>query len=267
MKKLLIVGMIGAVALVAIATKTNLVSYAGTFFRHVQKEAKSQVPTKFELERVRHEINSLDGDISQMIRPIAEYKSVIEKMRKDIARNQTNIEEQKKTMLAVLEDLKDNPKFLEYGGKKYTVDQVQRQLARDTESLKHLEKSTRTQQQIMDAKELSLKATQEQLAKVISKKREYEVRLAQLEAEEETLNIARIGSDVKFDSSRSTQIEDALAAIEQRQDVTRNEIALRNGDLANIPLSDRTKAAPSNLDAIRSYLEGGVDAEKTTSNR
>jgi chromosome segregation ATPase len=267
MKKLFIFGMIGAVALVAIATKTNVVSYAGTFFRHMKKEANNQIPTKFELERVRHEIAALDGDISQMVRPIAEYKSVIEKMRKDITRNQTNIEEQKRTMLAVLDDLKESPKHLEYGGKRYSAEQVQRQLARDTESLKHLEKSTRTAQQVLEAKEQALKATQEQLAKVISKKREYEVRLAQLEAEEETLNIARIGSDVKFDSSRATQIEDALAAIEQRQDVARHEIALKNGDLANIPLNDRTKVAPSNLDQIRNYLEGGTEAEKAASNK
>src|SRR5437588_847585 len=166
MKKLLIVGIIGAVALVAVLKKTNVCSYAGTLVSNVSAEAKNQIPTKFELERIHHEIAELDGDISQMIRPIAEYKSVIEKMRRDIA-----------------------------------------------------------------------------------KKREYEVRLAQLEAEEETLQIARIGSDVKIDSTRATQIEDALAAIEQRQNVERNVIEMRTGELANIPLQERNRT-PANLQSI-----------------
>lgn len=268
MKKLLIVGMIGAVALIAIATKTNLCSYAGTFFSSVQREAKNSVPTKFELERVRHEIASLDSDISNMIRPIAEYKSIIEKMRKDITKNQGKIEEQKKTMLTVVEDLKDEPKVLEYGGKKFTAEQVRRQLARDTESLKHLEKTTRTQLQVLEAKEQALRATQDQLAKVIAKKREYEVRLAQLEADEESLKVAAIGTEFKFDSSRATQIEEALTAIEQRQDVARKEIELRNGELVNnIPLHDRTRT-PTSLDAIRAYLEGHEQpADKTASNK
>ncbi len=264
MKKLLIIGCIGAVALVAIAKSTKVFSYASTFIGQVSTEAKNSIPTKFELDRVRNEITALDGDISQMIRPIAEYKSVIEKMRKDVAKAEVNIVEQKKTLLAVVEDLKDNPKFVHYAGKQYTAERVRKQLERDTESLKHLEKSIKTQTQVLEAKEQSLRATQEQLAKVIAKKREYEVRLAQLEAEEETLKVASIGTEFKFDSSRATQIEEALASIEQRQDVTRREIELRNGEANIIPLHDRTRT-PADLQTIRSYLEGSEPADKTAS--
>src|SRR5260370_69614 len=208
MKKLLIIGLIGAVALVAVAKTTRVCSYASTLISRAQAEAQNSVPTKFELERIRNEIAGLDGDISQMIRPIAEYKTVIEKMRKDIAKAEGNISEQKKTMLAVLEDLKGDPKFLTYAGKKYSAERVRNQLQRDTEKLKQLEKSVKTQFQVLEAKEQSLTATQEQLAKVIAKKREYEVRLAQLEAEEEPLHVASIGTEFKFDNSRSTQIEE-----------------------------------------------------------
>lgn len=267
MKKLLIIGCIGAVALVAIAKTTKVCSYATTFLGQVSADAKNAIPTKFELDRVRNEITALDSDISQMIRPIAEYKSVIEKMRKDVARAESNIAEQKKTLLAVVDDLKDNPRTVVYAGKTYSVDRVRKQLERDTESLKQLEKSVKSQQQMMEAKEQSLRATQEQLAKVIAKKREYEVRLAQLEADEETLKVASIGTEFKFDNSRASQIEEALAAIEQRQDVTRRELDLRNGEIViNVPLHDRTRA-PADLQTIRSYLEGNEPADKTASNK
>lgn len=267
MKKYIIIGMIGAVALVAIAKKTNVFSYASTLVAQVEKDAKNQVPTKFELERIRHEITALDSDIGQMIRPIAEYKSVIERMRKDITRNQANIEDQKKTLLAVVEDLKGDPDHLVYAGKKFSAERVRQQLQRDTESLKHLEKCVRTQQQVLEAKEQSLKATQEQLAKVISKKREYQVRLAQLEAQEETLQVARIGTEFKFDNTRATQIEEALAGVEQRQDVERQVIELRNGNLVTIPLNDRTQTGPVDLQTIRNYLEGAVEPAKTASTK
>ena len=267
MKKWLIVGMVGAVALVAVLKKTSVCSYAGTLLNQVSADAKNQVPTKFELERIRHEISGLDGDISQMIRPIAEYKSVIEKMRKDITKSQANIDSQKKNLLAVVEDLQSNPKQVVYGEKTYTAEQVRRQLSRDTESLKQLEKHAKVQQQVLEAKELSLKATQEQLAKVISKKREYEVRLAQLEAEEETLQIARIGSDIKIDSSRATVIEDALANVEHRQNVERQVVEMRTGELANIPLNDRGAKTPADLQTIRNYLEGNEAADKSASNK
>jgi peptidoglycan hydrolase CwlO-like protein len=266
MKKLLIIGMIGAVALVAIVKKTNVCSYAGTLFAQVEKDARDQVPTKFELERIRNEISALDGDISQMIRPIAEYKTVIEKMRKDIDKSQKNIDEQKKVLLTVVEDLKGEPSTLRYGDKVYSVERVRNQLHKDTERLKQLEKHVKVQHQVLEAKEQSLKATQEQLAKVISKKREYEVRLSQLEAEEETLKIAKLGSgDIKLDSTRATEIENALTRIEERQNVERHTLELKAAELANIPLGERNRT-PSDINAIRSYLEGSEQADKTAAN-
>jgi peptidoglycan hydrolase CwlO-like protein len=266
MKKLLILGFLGAVALVAIGKTTSAWSYVNTAVCQVGAGAKSQVPTKFELERIRNEIGALDGDISQMIRPIAEYKSVIERMRKDIARSQTNIDKQKKTLLEVVTELQENPKHITINDRTYTPEQIRRQVTRDTESLKQLEKHVKIQHQVLEAKELSLKATQEQLAKVISKKREYEVRLAQLEAEEETLQLASVGNDVKIDNTRASLIEDALNAVEQRQDVTRKVNELRTGELANINLQERNRT-PADLSTIRSYLEGAEAAQKTADNK
>lgn len=266
MKKLLIVGMIGAVALVALAKQTHVFSYASTAFSSVATATKNQIPTKFELERVRQEIAGLDGDINQMVKPIAEYKVVIEKMRKDIAKAESNIADKKKVLLETVEDLQGDPKHLVIDGKTYSVTSVRKQLERDTASLKQLEKSVRTQRQVLEAKELSLRATQEQLAKVISKKREYELRLAQLEAEEETLQIARIGSDVKIDSGRATHIENALANIEHRQQVEKTAVELQNGDLATVPLHERNRN-PVDLQAIRNYLEGNDSTDKTASNK
>ena len=94
---------------------------------------------------------------------------------------------------------------------------------------------------------------------MIAKKREYEVRLAQLEADEETLKIARIGTNLQIDDSRSTQIEAALADIENRHEVLRQEVELTTGTLANdgIPVQER-KQNRMEVKAIRAYLEGAT---------
>ncbi|MSU80173.1 MAG: hypothetical protein EXS16_19035 [Gemmataceae bacterium] len=265
MKKLLLIGLIGAFATFLVAKKTNMCSYVSTFAAHVQDETKKQIPTRFEIERIRHEINNLDNDVSNMIRPIAEQKVAIERTRKDITRTQTNIDEQKKSLLAIVEDLQDNPKTLVIAGKTYTADRVRQQLQRDMEKAKHLEKQVKTQHQVLEAKENSLRATQEQLAKVVAKKREYEVRLAQLEAQHETIQITMIGSHIKIDSSRATQIETALATLEQKLTTDAEEAALRTGEFATIALSER-QVRPAELQTIRDYLEGKEEA-KTATNR
>jgi septal ring factor EnvC (AmiA/AmiB activator) len=264
MKKLVLLGLIGAVAVVFVAKKTHMCSYASTFVSQVERDAKNQIPGKFELERIRNEIGEMDSDISQMIRPIAEYKVVIEKMRKDITKSQSNIEEQKKNLLGVVDDLKDNPTHLVINSQKYSAVRVRQQLQRDLEMLKKKEKQVKTQQEILEAKEAALAATQEQLAKLISKKREYELRLAQLEADEERLQTERIGSDIKIDSGRATQIDNSLAELEQRQKVLLEEVRMRTGNIVNVPLQERS-SVPVDLQAIRQYLEGHETPEKTAS--
>src|SRR5207249_1376927 len=160
----------------------------------VKTETKNAVPTRFELDRVRHEIANLEDDVGTMIRPIAEYKATIVRLKKEIGQTEKALVEQKDVLLTMTRDLDGNPTVLVYAGEEYSADRVRHKLNKDFETYKRLEANLASQRKLLEAKETSLKATQEQLAKVIAKKREYEVRLAQLEADEETLHIARIGS-------------------------------------------------------------------------
>lgn len=239
--------------------KTALCSYASVLWSQVATATKNQVPTRFEIERVRHEIAQLDGDVNRMIRPIAEHKAAIARLKKDIAVHQAKLDERKDVLLTMAKDLEGNPSVVLYDGESFSAERVRHKLHKDFDSYKRLEANLTSQRKLLEAKETSLRATQEQLAKVISKKREYEVRLAQLEADEETLQIARIGSTVHIDDSRATQIEASLQEIERRQDVQRAEIELRTGALANdaIPVG-RQKTQPVDPMTVREYLEKGA---------
>jgi peptidoglycan hydrolase CwlO-like protein len=266
MKRGIVVALAAVAALFVVSRATNFCSYARTLWSQAKTEAKRSVPTKFELERIRAEIKNLDADLDNMIRPVAEYKAVIERLRRDIARGETNLDGQKKALLAVTEDLKANPKMVVFDGRRYSPETMKVRLGHEFDTYKRVEANLTTQRKLLEAKEASLRASQEQLLKVVNKKREFEVRLAQLEAEEETLQIARIGSDIRIDNSRATQIEDALRGVEDRQEAERQEISLRTGGILSdgTPVQDRN-GGPVDVDAIRTYLEGG--ANTTASNK
>jgi chromosome segregation ATPase len=256
MKKLLVtVVVIGAC--LYFVKKSSMCSYAGTLWSHVKTETKNAVPTRFELDRVRHEIANLDDDMGAMIRPIAEYKAAIVRLKKDIARAEKCLDGQKSVLLTMTKDLEGNPTVLVYAGEEYAAERVRAKLNKDFASYQRLEAKLKSQRKLLEAKETSLQATQEQLAKVIAKKREYEVRVAQLEADEETLKIALIGSKLQIDDSRTTQIEAALRDIENHQEAQRAEVEMRTGTLANdvIPVQER-KRNRQDATAIREYLEG-----------
>ena len=202
-----------------LAMKTSFASYAGTLWSQVKTDAKKQVPTRFEIERVRHELEQLDDDIGGMIRPIAEYKAAIARLQKDIARTPDGAGRAEADPL----DDDQGPGGQSDRGTRTRARSTRptasaHKLQRDFESYQRMEKNLASQRKLLEAKESRCEAAQDQLAKVIAKKREFELRLAQLEADEETLQIARIGSKLEIDDSRATQIEAALAEIEQRHD-------------------------------------------------
>jgi hypothetical protein len=255
-KKALIVGLI-VVGGVFLIKKTSLLSYAGTLWCKARQEAKNQVPTKFELDRIRHEIAQMDSDIKGMLSPIAENMAAVKRLGRDVETTRNRLADQKSTLLTMTRDLESNPQFVVYAGEKYSAERVRNKLDRDFASYKRCEAKLKSQENLLEAKERSLSATREQLNKLIAKRREFEVRLAQLEADEETLQIARIGSKgVQLDDSRATDIEAALADIERRHDVQREELELMNGPLASdiIPVQERDR---QRVDAqtVRNYLE------------
>lgn len=245
------------VAVVAAAwlvwNKTSVGSYLGAFWANVQEEAKNQVPSKFELQRVRHEIAQLDADIQNMIRPVAEHMAGIAKLKKDQSQAESQIAEQKAALMTLTRDLESNHKLVLVENVYLPQERGRQRLQKNFESYKRLEAHYISLGRLLEAKESSLKATQEQLAKILTKKKEYELRLAQLEAEEETLQIARIGSHVKIDSGRATQIEAALQDIEHRHNVLRAELELRTGQSANEPAPARQPDV--DVDTVRRYLE------------
>jgi chromosome segregation ATPase len=244
--------------------KTSLLSYAGTLWCQVATHTKNQVPTRFEIDRVRHEIAGMDGDISNQLRPIAEHMATIKKLQKDIKAERASLAEQKTAILTMTRDLEGNPTVVRYGQEDYSADRVRQKLQRDFDSYKRCETHLRSQEKLLEAKERSLNAAREQLSKLIAKKREYEIRLAQLEADEESLQIARIGSKLPLDDSRATEIEAALANIEHRQEVERSKVELLNGPLGNdfIPVNQRPRSGPTaSLDEIRNYFQTGSGRE------
>src|SRR5439155_24677224 len=258
-RKLLVLGVL-LVGGFWVVKHTSLASYVRVLWAHVRNDVRQSVPTRIELDRARVEIAAMDRDISNMLRPIAEHMATIKRLKKDIEATRARLAEQKTVLLTMTKDLEGDPTTVEYGGELYTAERVRGKLQRDFDSYKRTEAAVASQEKLLEVKEESLTATREQLAKMIAKKRDYEVRLAQLDADEETLKIARMGTALKADDSRAGEIEAIFTQIERRHDVQRSELELLSGPLASdfIPVDQRSRATPTKVDlrGIRGYLEG-----------
>jgi len=265
MKKLILLSLVGIVGSY-VAVKTDLCSYTGTFLARAEKKARSNVSNEFKLDHVRLEIGKLDNDISDMARPIAVHTAKIKKLRSDIDTAETTIKERKEKLLGYLKELETGQKLIKVGDDTKSAEWVARHLASDTKTVENLEKEVHLQKQELEARETTLKATQEQLAKVITKRDEYKIRVSQLEAKEAQVKLAKIGSDIKLDDGRTTKIESLLNEVEDEQDVLLAEIELlRNGTLTSSPLLNNRPSPGTDLQALRKRLEGKNNSEQTAS--
>jgi chromosome segregation ATPase len=263
MKKLLIIG-VAVLAGLWVAKRVHLASYANTLWCQVSQSAKAQVPTKFELERIRNEIARMDGQIQGMVGPIAEHMTAIGELQKDIDRTRTALAGKKTRLLALSESVKNGDLRVSFEGRNYALSAARRKLDREFSTYKADEAQLATKEKILEAKEQALEATRGQLDKLISKKREFEVRVAALEVRYEQLEAAKIGSDIRVDDGLATEIATGLKEIEHQLAVAENKLRLLNGGFPH----DRTRATEveeSTIDpaAVQNYLHGKTEGGTT----
>lgn len=255
MRKLLVVA--GVLLLAAVvAKKSHLGSYVCTAWTGVTNEARNAIPTEFELQRIRGEIAAMDRDIEGMVNPLASDMTDIQNLRKDIEKTQTVLETSKRRLLDMTATLEKGEKLV-IAGVSYSGDHARSRLQQDFSAFKRFEEKLDTQQQLLQAKEERFEASLAQAEKLMAKKREYEVRLARLEAEEERLQVERLGEVPQADTTRAAQIEEALRFVENRHQTEKNREKLRNGPFAlDQAAPDGEGNGEANLQEIRSYLEG-----------
>jgi chromosome segregation ATPase len=265
MKKTIALVAAGLVAVVVLAKTTNFCSYASTLWSQAKTAVKDSVPTKFDIDRIRHEIASLDGDLDRMISPIAQHTVAVKRLQTDVARDEQTLDEQKKVLLKATEAVRNkNPNdTMWYGGQSYPVALIRQKISEDFKAYRRLERTVEARKTELAAKESTLKAAQEQLQSFISKKKEFEVALAQLEAEHEVNQVAAIGTDVQIDDTRAAQIARDLEDLKNKIEEQKTKLEMRKGILAvrGIQLNQPQQAPGVDLDAIQAHLEGKGDVK------
>jgi len=262
MCKKIALGVIVALVGLWVVQKTHVASYAATLFAKGKDTVRGQIPRGLELARVQHEIQQLDRDYQGLLGPIAEKMAAIKKLDREIATAKDNLQEQRKDLLALTNAVDARETLITCGSVNYSLDQAKVKLARDFATFKKLEAHMASREKLLEAENRNLAATRDQLDKLISQKREFEIRLAQLEAEEATLEVARIRTPLVTDEGRVADIKKTLDRIEQAQNVEQFEHVL--GQQYGTKIGDaQPEAQPRavDLNEIRSHLQGKSGSE------
>jgi chromosome segregation ATPase len=263
MTKKLIVGGLVLVACLWAVKKTHFMSYAGTIIASGRDSLRNQIPRELEIARVQNEIQRLDRDYQGLLGPIAEKKAAVRRLEKEIDVAKAKLSDRRESLLALTSAIDSKEKEIAYNGSAFTLAQAKVQLAKDFALFKKLEVNVTTQQKLLDAQRQNLNATIEQLGKLVDQKREFEIALAQIQADEEMLRVTQITTPLPTDEGRVADIANTLNQLRQAQDVERERRILEQQYGTKVGDAQPQVPPVGDLTAVRDYLEGHGTAANT----
>jgi chromosome segregation ATPase len=234
----------------------DAVSYVGTSAGWLKQSVRNCVPVDFEIERARQMIKNLTPDVRNNMHVIAQEEVEVERLEKQIAKCQSEVDKQRGEILRLKNDLTSSRTTFEYGGRTYSVEQVKTDLANRFERFKTHEATLASLAKIQQARRRSLEAARQKLEGMLAAKRNLEVEVENLEARKKMVEVAQTTSDFNFDDSQLGRVRELMADVRARLNVAeklvnadtnfRDEIPLTPGDNENI------------VDQVSRYLESGT---------
>ncbi|MBT4868430.1 MAG: hypothetical protein HON53_25250 [Planctomycetaceae bacterium] len=245
LKKTLIGTAIAATLAVFVFGK-DVFSYATTSASSVREAVKSEVPLEFEIERARNLVGNLMPDIRHCMHVTAEQQVDIEHLTADINRKETEIGLQKGQILALRSDLAGGDETFVYASRKYTSDEVKRDLATRFERFKSAQENLARDKQILVAREKALRANQKKLDDMFVAKQDLEVKLEQLDAKLKTIQAAETVSELEIDDSQLSQAKQLIKALNREMDVRQTKLDNEGKFTGLIPV-DAADVVPTNI--------------------
>jgi len=261
-----------AIAVVAgglfLLSNTRIASYGSTAFKKVRQATQKQVPVEFEIERLQHELSQLVPDMKKNLSTIAEEMVAVQNLRDNIDESRARMNDQKKTIFTLKEELKNNTERLTLGNRTFSASRAREILARDVASCKIAERELQTKEELLEARERSLDLAREQLSSVRAQKQELELQIAQLQADVKNLRLAQTKSKVQFDDSRLAHIKSSLQDLRTRLKVEKTEGELQGQFYSEFTVQEpKAKTNEQVIKEAEAYLDSNKEESKVATEK
>ncbi len=253
MKKLIVLSLLVLGGLFVLK-KTNVGSYACTLWNNGRAAIQKQVPRQFELDRVRQEIQKLDTDVRNMLDPIAAKQYAVAQLEQQIKNARVDLNTRRTALLQLTSKVEAGQQQISHQNDSLSHAEAKARLALDFARFKADDAHLKSREKLLAAQKKTLQLAHEQLTRIMQQKTEFEVRLAQLEAAEEDLNLKAITTPLRLDQTRVAEIKSTLDGVQKSQEIEAIKRSLEER-YSGRPASQPTAAAPTvDLNEVRTFL-------------
>jgi BMFP domain-containing protein YqiC len=262
--KLGLIGVAGFGLLGGLLFGKDAVSYVKSSAKGVRTAVKETVPIEFELRRARDLLEDIIPEMQANIRLIAEEEVEVAALKGEIAKNREGLDDEQSKIKTVRGALEQPRAQYCFAGRDFTRDEVKADLAARFDRYKESEVVLASKVKVLQAREKSLDAARQMLAKTTSEKRILESRIEALASQYRLVKAASVGSKIQVDNSKLAQTEKLIAQIQKRLDVAERVLAHESQFVESIPVDS---VVEEDLVAqVDDYFKAHKGADKTAGN-
>ena len=252
-KKMILTG--GALALLSSVTLgVPLFSYARCGVSWLQSSASDAMPLEWELKRARQMIVDLKPEIEVNAKRIAREKVEVTRLEKQLGDTSERLAKSQDDIERLSNDLRSENDYYSYGGRTYTSAQVKSDLGNRFKRFKTRRATAEKLEQMLSARESSLRAAQERMDAMLGAKRQLEVEVENLQARLGALRVAQTSSQLNLDDSQLARTRELLDEIATRIDVEEETMSVDAEYFGEIDLDEPNDE--DLLNDISSYFNG-----------
>ena len=244
----------GALALLSSVTLgVPLFSYARCGVDWLRSSASDSMPVEWELKRARQMIADLKPEIESNAKRIAREKVDVARLQKQRDETDERLAKTQSDIERLSDDLRSENEYYTYGGRTYTSAQVKNDLANRFKRFKTRRATSEKLEQMLSAREASLRAGQERMEAMLSAKRQLEVEVENLQARLGALRVAQTSSQLNLDDSHLARTRELLDEIATRIDVEEETTKVDVEYFGEIDLDEPSEE--NLLDDISAYFD------------
>lgn len=225
LKKLVIVGIVGFVAVAAVKG-SKFGSYIRSEFDAMKARAESSVPPEREIARLRNEIKHLDKDILTVVSQLARERVEVTQLKDRAGELRTRQSKDKEILNARATAIKNATEFVTFGNRKLSVDAAKSELEDGVRRYSANEKSLIAMDAAVNSREKVKETLEKQLETLKNQKGELAAMVDSLEAELTALKLQQMENKYQTDDTRLGQIKEDIRALKTKIDIEREKLKL-----------------------------------------
>jgi hypothetical protein len=228
-------------------------SYISSSARSVRSVVQESVPVEFQLRRAKDLVADIIPEMQANVRLIAQQEVEIDTLKTDIAMSRQSLSDERTRVARLRDELRTAEVSFNFGGYVYTREQLKEDLAHRFDNLKQAEVVLAGKERLLENRNRSLTAAMQALERTRSQKTLLENQIASLEAQNQLVRAASVGTEFHIDGSKLAQSEKLIREIKQQLDVAERVLA-HNANFVE-PIQIDVVNERELLDAVNDHLK------------